>query len=172
MQILFKGEKCFVKGGYETLGAFLSQVDKSLLPLEDVVIKFNRGYYFDGTLDISTMERGLIFDEKPAFIFDLGTGYSNVHLNIEQVDEPETDDMGNIVQEKFVKKWKADVQRVKNPVSYDKTVDAAIKDEFPNGEEEAALRKGILNKLDPDYVKLNEFAESVKQSYLKGYGEQ
>lgn len=44
--------KCFVKGGYETLGAFLSQVDKSLLPLEDVVIKFNRGYYFDGTLDI------------------------------------------------------------------------------------------------------------------------
>lgn len=52
MQILFKGEKCFVKGGNETLGAFLSQVDKSLLPLEDVVIKFNRGYYFDGTLDI------------------------------------------------------------------------------------------------------------------------
>lgn len=103
---------------------------------------------------------------------NIGTGYSNVHLNIEQVDEPETDDMGNIVQEKFVKKWKADVQRVKNPVSYDKTVDAAIKDEFPNGEEEAALRKGILNKLDPDYVKLNEFAESVKQSYLKGYGKQ
>ena len=56
------------------------------------------------------MERGLIFDEKPPFILDLGTGYSNVHLNIEQVDEPETDDMGNIVQEKFVKKWKADVQ--------------------------------------------------------------
>ena len=41
------------------------------------------------------MERGLIFDEKPAFIFDLGTGYSNVHLNIEQVDEPETDDTTN-----------------------------------------------------------------------------
>lgn len=52
------------------------------------------------------MERGLIFDEKPAFILDLGTGYSNVHLNIEQVDEPETDDMGNIVQEKFVKNGK------------------------------------------------------------------
>ena len=118
------------------------------------------------------MERGLIFDEKPAFILDLGTGYSNVHLNIEQVDEPEMDSMGDIVQGKFVKKWKADVQRVKNPVSYDKTVDAAIKDEFPYGEEEAALRKGILNKLDADYVKLNEFAESVKQSYLKGYGEQ
>ena len=30
----------------------------------------------------------------------------------------------------------------------------------------------LKNKLDPDYVKLNEFAESVKQSYLKGYGEQ
>lgn len=28
------------------------------------------------------------------------------------------------------------------------------------------------HKLDPDYVKLNEFAESVKQSYLKGYGKQ
>lgn len=34
--------------------------------------------------------------------------------------------------------------------------------------------KGVSSshKLDPDYVKLNEFAESVKQSYLKGYGEQ
>lgn len=28
------------------------------------------------------------------------------------------------------------------------------------------------HKLDADYVKLNEFAESVKQSYLKGYGKQ
>lgn len=99
-------------------------------------------------------------------------GDMQLNLSLSLFDEPETDDMGNIVQEKFVKKWKADVQRVKNPVSYDKTVDAAIKDEFPNGEEEAALRKGILNKLDPDYVKLNEFAESVKQSYLKGYGKQ
>lgn len=52
MQIMLKGEKCFMKGGYEALGTFLSQVDKSLLPLEDVVIKFNRGYYFDGTLDV------------------------------------------------------------------------------------------------------------------------
>ncbi len=117
------------------------------------------------------MERGLIFDEKPPFILDLGTGYSNVHLNIKQVDEPYIDSVGEPVQGKFVKKWVADVQRVKNPVSYDKTVNAAIKDEFPNGEEEAALRKGILNKLDADYVKLNEFAESVKKSFIEGYGE-
>ena len=61
------------------------------------------------------MERGLIFDEKPAFIFDLGTGYSNVHLNIEQVDEPETDDMGNIVQEKFVKKVESRCTACKEP---------------------------------------------------------
>lgn len=111
------------------------------------------------------MEKELIFDEKPPFILDLGSGYSNVHLNIEEIMLPSYADEDHYV---LTKKFKADVQRVKNPVSYDKVVDAAIKDEFPNGAEEAALRKGIIDKNDTDYLKLNKFAEDIKQSYKNG----
>ena len=109
------------------------------------------------------MEKGLIFDSKPDKIEDLGSGYSNVHLNIREVTITEHDEESNM--DKEVKKWQADVQRVQNPVTYDKTVDAAIHDEFPNGEAEAALRKGILDPKNKDFVALNEFAEFVKRSY-------
>ena len=112
------------------------------------------------------MERNLIFDTKPKFIEDLGSGYSNVHLNIREVEVEEYDFEEE--KSKKVMKWQADVQRVKNPVTYEKTVNAAIHEKFPNGEEEAALRKGITNPLDKDFVRLNEFAESVKEAYKKG----
>lgn len=52
LQIEKDGHKYFIKGGYQDLIAFLSQVDKSLLPLEDVVILNDRGYYFEGTRNI------------------------------------------------------------------------------------------------------------------------
>ena len=112
------------------------------------------------------MIRNLIFDEQPTFIQDLGSGYSNVHLNIKQVDCIEHDEESN--KDVKVKKWSADVQKVDNPVTYEKTVTLAIKEEFPNGEDEAALRKGIVNPKDEDFVKLNSFAEYVKKSFKKG----
>ena len=109
------------------------------------------------------MEKCLIFDSKPKKILDLGSGFSNVHLNIHEIMVTEHDEESG--KDKQVRKWQADVQRVQNPVTYDKTVDAAIHDEFPNGADEAALRKGILDPRDKDFVKLNEFAEFVKRSY-------
>lgn len=114
------------------------------------------------------MERGLLFLEQPPFIEDLGSGYSNVHLNRTEVLEPVPVKMGEETTGEMRKMWRADVQKVKNPVTYDKTVDAAVREEFPNGASDAALRKGITNKDDPDFVKLNEFAEFVKQSFNKG----
>ena len=57
------------------------------------------------------MERGLIFDQEPARVLDLGTGYSNVHLNIEQVAVHEADIEGNVSD---VVKYKADVIRITN----------------------------------------------------------
>ena len=52
MQIEKDNHKYFIKGGYQDLAAFLLKVDKSLLPLEDVVILNDRGYYFEGTRNI------------------------------------------------------------------------------------------------------------------------
>jgi len=60
------------------------------------------------------MERGLIFDQEPARVLDLGTGYSNVHLNIEQVTVQETDIEGNVSD---VVKYKSDVIRIANPAT-------------------------------------------------------
>lgn len=113
------------------------------------------------------MERGILFLEQPPFIEDLGSGYSNVNLNRTVVLEPVPIEIGEENTSKMRQMWKADVQRVKNPVTYDKTVDAAVRDEFPDGASDAALRKGITDKNDPDFIKLNEFAEFVKQSYKK-----
>lgn len=114
------------------------------------------------------MERGLLFLEEPPFIEDLGSGYSNVHLNRTAVLEPVPVEIGEETTGEMRQMWKADVQLVKNPATYDRTVDAAVKDEFPNGASDAALRKGITDKEDPDFVKLNEFAEFVKKSFKKG----
>lgn len=62
------------------------------------------------------MERGLMFEQEPARVLDLGTGYSNVHLNIEQVAVHEADIEGNVSD---VVKYKADVIRITNSATED-----------------------------------------------------
>lgn len=60
MQVLYKGKKRFVKGGYDYIAKFLQKVEQQFsdkskndyLPIEKVVIRNNRGYYFDGTLKL------------------------------------------------------------------------------------------------------------------------
>lgn len=70
MQVMYNGEKRFVKGGYNYIASFLLQLEKQLigdkdgldakaielkkqsfLPLTNVIIRNNRGYYFEGTLN-------------------------------------------------------------------------------------------------------------------------
>lgn len=70
MQVLYNGEKRFMKGGYSILCTFLQSLDdkmigdktgmteqqiidkrRSFLPLTNVVIKQDKGYYFQGTLN-------------------------------------------------------------------------------------------------------------------------
>lgn len=50
MQILYRGEKLFLCGSYQYLINVLEKVDRSELPLTDVVILQDRGYYFEGTI--------------------------------------------------------------------------------------------------------------------------
>lgn len=87
-----------------------------------------------------------IFETKPEIIQDLGTGHSLVHLEIAEVENG----------------FEANVIRVKNPVTRDSVIVAIICAEYDADFREAALRKGISNPLDEDYVAFNEFAEYAK----------
>ena len=100
-----------------------------------------------------------IFNERPETILDLGTGNSNVHLNITEVDIPEMGPEGLLINSI---KYQADVIRIENPASRDRIISAIIKDRFTTDFREAALRKGIEDKNDSDYVLFNNYAESVK----------
>jgi len=99
------------------------------------------------------------FNERPDVVLDLGTGNSNVHLNIAEVDIPEMGPDGLLVN---TTKYQADVVRVEHPVTRDRVVSAIIRDRFTSDFREAALRKGIENKDDSDYVLFNDYAESAK----------
>ena len=87
-----------------------------------------------------------IFETKPEIIQDLGTGHSLVHLEITEVENG----------------FEASVIRVKTPVTRDSVISAIICDKYNADLREAALRKGISNPLDEDYVAFNEFAEYAK----------
>lgn len=58
------------------------------------------------------METGIIFENRPEKVIDLGTGHSNVHNNIEEVIMTGEDGLDVI-------KYKADVERVSNELIED-----------------------------------------------------
>ena len=89
----------------------------------------------------------LIFDSIPETIQDLGTGHSLVHLNVESDGEL----------------YSALVVRVEHPVTRDRVIAAFIRAEFSDDAREAALRKGIADKIDADYLAFNKYSEDVKQ---------
>lgn len=102
------------------------------------------------------------FIEKPVTILDLGTGFSNVHLNISEVfDDNIEEDINKYSAD--INKYSADVLRVENPVTRSSIISAIINEKFSYDFREAALRKGIENKADADYVTFNNFAEEVKK---------
>lgn len=90
----------------------------------------------------------LIFDSIPETIQDLGTGHSLVHLN---------------VQEEADNQFSALVVRVEHPVTRDRVISGFIRAEFSDDAREAALRKGIADKTDADYLVFNEYSEDVKK---------
>lgn len=99
------------------------------------------------------------FIERPDVVLDLGTGNSNVHLNIAEVEMVESGPDGFLAG---VVRYQADVVRVTNPVTRDKVISAIIRDRFTEDFREAALRKGIADPSDSDYMLFNGYAESVK----------
>ena len=92
------------------------------------------------------MER-LIFDSIPETIQELGTGHSLVHLNVQEADNQVS----------------ALVVRVEHPVTRDRVISNFIRAEFSDDSREAALRKGIADNTDPDYLAFNAYSENVKR---------
>ena len=89
----------------------------------------------------------LIFDSIPETIQDLGTGHSLVHLNVESDEEL----------------YSALVVRVEHPITRDRVIAAFIRAEFSDDAREAALRKGIADKTDTDYLAFNQYSVDVKK---------
>ena len=89
----------------------------------------------------------LIFDSIPETIQDLGTGHSLVHLNVESDEEL----------------YSALVVRVEHPVTRDRVIASFIRAEFSDDAREAALRKGIADNTDPDYLAFNQYSDDVKK---------
>ena len=89
------------------------------------------------------------------FIEDLGTGFS--YVNFDRSSKVITDEMGIktviVAQEQY---------RVPNPATRDRIIDNVIKKNYSEGKSEAALRKGIINVADPDFVAFNTFVEAIK----------
>ena len=90
----------------------------------------------------------IIFDSLPETIQELGTGHSLVHLNVKQ----EADNQ-----------FSALVVRVEHPVTRDRVIAAFIRAEFSDDAREAAIRKGIADNTDPDYLAFNAYSENVKR---------
>jgi hypothetical protein len=103
------------------------------------------------------MQRNVQISEN-VFIKDLGTGYSYVNF-YRSVVVPD-----NAPEEEEVVEYYAQEQyRVKNPANYPAIVNAVVQENYPHGADQAALRKGIANPEDADFVSFNAFVEQVKQ---------
>lgn len=93
------------------------------------------------------------------FIQDLGTGFSYVNFDrrIEELKDPETGETIGTVP------VTGSQYRVTNPAGYDRIIDAVVRENFPDGADQAALRKGIVDAENVEFVAFNNFVESIKQ---------
>jgi hypothetical protein len=101
------------------------------------------------------MQKNVVISEN-VFIQDLGTGFS--YVNFTRSENEMTDEFGNVRTEIIA----GEQYKVENPVTYEKIISEIIRERFTDDEREAALRKGIINSDDVDFIAFNEFAEQTK----------
>lgn len=101
------------------------------------------------------MQKNVVIAEN-VLVQNLGTGrsYINLFIRTEQIES-----VDNEITEQLV----AGQQHVlNNPVTRDRIIDIVVRANYPDGASEAAIRKGVINSQDVDFVAFNNFVESVK----------
>ena len=51
---------------------------------------------------------------------------------------------------------------LERPVTRDRIINLAVSENYPDGASEAAIRKGIVDKNDPDFISFNNFVDNIK----------
>lgn len=85
------------------------------------------------------------------FIQDLETGF--VLVNFDRKETTENDKKIIVAGEQY---------RLKSPATYSSIVNTVVKENYKNGDDEAAIRKGIIDKNNPEFVAFNEFVKMIK----------
>ncbi len=100
------------------------------------------------------MQKNVVIPQN-RFIEDLGSGFTYVNLYREEIQIE--DELG--VKTVIVA---GEQYKVRNPATKDRIINIVISENYADGKSEAALRKGIIDKNNPDFVSFNEFAEAIK----------
>lgn len=99
-----------------------------------------------------------IFDTKPEAIQKLGTGYYNIHLNIEEVQVEQINE--ETEESEIVTKWQCNVIRV-HDASYSTIVNELIRREYTI-DDELALHRQREIKIE-EFEEYNAYCELCKQ---------
>lgn len=101
------------------------------------------------------MQKNVVIEQRK-LVQDLGTGKSYINLFVKE--EPVYDDeLGVSIQIVAGQQLTLD-----HPVTRDRVIDLAVRANYPDGASEAAIRKGIVNKNDPDFIAFNNFVDNIK----------
>ena len=93
-------------------------------------------------------------DTKPEIIENIGNGNYFFNYDIEEYIEDD------------ITKYKYHQIELQSYPNYDNIVSEIIRNRFSYDFREAAIRKGIINQNDSDFILFNSFAEETKQ-YIK-----
>lgn len=102
------------------------------------------------------MQKNVVIQDS-RLVHDLGTGraYINLFVRTEPIEDMDGGTVEQIVAGQQL--------TLDEPITRDRIVNRAVCCNYPDGASEAAIRKGIVNPRDPDFVAFNEFVESVKR---------
>lgn len=103
-----------------------------------------------------------IFDTKPEAVQDLGTGYYNIHLNIEEVEVEQVNEEKG--EAELVTKWQCDVLRASD-ASYSTIVNELIRKRYSIDRELALHRQREIKS--EEFQEYFDFCEACKNSARK-----
>lgn len=101
------------------------------------------------------MQKNVVVEQKK-LVQDLGTGKSYINLFVKE-DPVYDEELGASIQ--IVAGQQLTLE---HPVTRDRIIDLAVRENYPDGASEAAIRKGVINKNDPDFISFNNFVDNIK----------